>query len=158
MNELRETLALLAAFAMIALASREIGRLALRTSLPLISGFLLAGIIAGPYVLGLIPEEVAQRLRFLDQVSLAFIAFAAGSELYVRELRGRFRSISRITLGNALIVPVLGAVTLYLVSDLIPFLHESGTEVRVAAALLTGAILVARSPSSVIAIVNELRA
>ncbi len=43
-----------ACFAIIALASKQIGQSLVKTGLPFISGFLLTGIVAGPYVLGLI--------------------------------------------------------------------------------------------------------
>ena len=46
-----------AAFAFIALASNQIGQLFKKINLPLISGFLFAGVVAGPYVLGLISKE-----------------------------------------------------------------------------------------------------
>ncbi|MCB0126374.1 MAG: cation:proton antiporter, partial [Caldilineaceae bacterium] len=95
---------------------------------------------------------------FLDDISLGIIAFAAGSEFYLSELRGRFRAILLVTAGNTLIVPILGTITIYLLADFIPFMQDLSSESRLAAALVAGAILIARSPSSAIAIVNELRA
>ena len=73
----------LASFLIVALASQRIGQFFARVHLPLISGFLFAGILAGPYVLGLISTELTENLRFVDEISLAVIAFAAGSELYL---------------------------------------------------------------------------
>ena len=87
----------IAGFAIIALASRQIGQYFARANLPLITGFLFTGMIAGPFMLGLIPKEAQSSLLFVDQLSLAFIAFAAGSELYLKELRSRFRSIKWAT-------------------------------------------------------------
>ena len=46
----------------------------------------------------------------------------------------------------------------YLLSGMIPGLADLSPAIRVAASLLAGAILVARSPSSAIAVVKELRA
>ncbi len=149
---------ILLAFAFIALASRRIGEVAMGARLPLISGYLLAGMLAGPYLLGLIPEGVPQQLRFLDEVSLAFIAFAAGSELYLRELRGRLRSIGWITTGLTLATFTFGSLAVILLAERVPFMRELPVAARAAVAILAGAILVARSPSSAIAIVNELRA
>lgn len=67
-------------FARIAAASKQIGQSLVKTGLPLISGFLLTGIVAGPYVLDLISVEAISNLRFVDEISLGFIAFAAGNE------------------------------------------------------------------------------
>lgn len=149
---------ILLAFAFIALASRRIGEVAVNARLPLISGYLLAGMLAGPYLLGLIPEGVPERLRFLDEAALAIIAFAAGAELYLRELRGRLRSIAWVTFGQTLATFTLGALAVVLLAEQVPFLRDFSIAGRVAVAVLAGAILVARSPSSAIAIVNELRA
>lgn len=62
--------------------------------LPLISGFLLTGIVAGTYVLDLISMEATSNLRFVDEIALGFIAFAAGGELYLKELKTRVKSIA----------------------------------------------------------------
>lgn len=146
------------AFAFIALASRQIGRAAMGARLPLISGYLIAGMLAGPYLLGLIPQGVPQQLQFLDEISLAFIAFAAGTELYLKELRGRLRSIAWITGGLTLFTFTLGSLAVVLLLDKVSFAQELPLASRAAIAILAGAILVARSPSSAIAIINELRA
>jgi len=69
-------------FAIIAIASKQIGHSLVKTGIPLISGFLLTDIVAGPYVLDLITREATLNLRFVDEISLGFIAFAAGGELY----------------------------------------------------------------------------
>ncbi len=146
------------AFLVVSLAAREIGRFFTHIRLPLISGFLLAGVLVGPFLLNMVPAEAIQPLHFIDEVSLAFIAFAAGSELHMVELRGRFKSIGWVTLGNALIVPLLGSLAIFFLADFIPFMQTMSPIGRAAVAILGGAILLARSPSSAIAIVNELRA
>ena len=153
-----DILALLAVFAFIALSSRQLGRSGSRAGLPLISGYLLAGMVAGPYILGLLPQGIGEQLRIVDEVSLGFIAFAAGSELYLSELRGQGRSISLVNLGQIVATFSLGAGTLYLLADRVPFIGELGQQGRLAMSVLAGAILVATSPASTIAIINELRA
>ena len=137
-----------AGFTIIALASKQIGQYFAKINLPLISGFLFAGIIAGPFVLDLIPAEAVDQLRFVDEVSLAFIAFAAGSELYLKELHSRLKSIAWVTVGNVLVIPATGALALFWLADFVPFMQDLSTSNRFAVALLGGAILVARSRSS----------
>jgi Trk K+ transport system NAD-binding subunit/Kef-type K+ transport system membrane component KefB len=150
--------AALVGFALVALASRQLGQVAARFRLPLITGFLLTGIVAGPYVTGLISPHTAERLRFVDQISLAFIAFAAGAEIYGRSLKGRWRSIGWVTGGLVGVTLAVGGSGFYLLSARIPFLQTMAPGNRLGIALLAAAILVARSPSSAIAIVSELRA
>jgi Trk K+ transport system NAD-binding subunit/Kef-type K+ transport system membrane component KefB/mannitol/fructose-specific phosphotransferase system IIA component (Ntr-type) len=147
-----------AGFALIALASKQMGKSLKKTGLPLISAFLLTGIISGPYVLGMITKEAVETLGFVDEISLGFIAFAAGAELYLKELRSKLQSIAWITAGLVTFTFSLTAITFYLISAHIPFMAEMPPATKAAVAILAGAILVARSPSSAIAIVNELRA
>jgi Trk K+ transport system NAD-binding subunit/NhaP-type Na+/H+ or K+/H+ antiporter len=151
-------LAALAAFALVALASRQVGDVFARARLPLITGFLVTGILAGPHVLGLIAPEVTARLGFVDQISLAFIAFAAGAEIYGPSLRGRWRSIGWVTASLVVFTLVIGGGGFHLLSSRIPFLQPYGAGGRAGMALVAAAILVARSPSSAIAVVSELRA
>ncbi len=145
-------------FAVVALASQQIGKLFLRLRLPLITGFLITGIAAGPFVLGLLDEDKVDHVNYLNDISLAFIAFAAGSELYLKELRSRIKSITYNTFGQLVITMVLGSLSVYFLAEQIPFMKSLGSSARWAVALLAGVIFVARSPASAIAIINEMRA
>lgn len=147
-----------ACFVIIAVASKQIGQSLTKTGLPLISGFLLTGVVAGPYILDLISVEAAMNLRFVDEISLGFIAFAAGGELYLKELKTRLKTIAWVTTGLVVCTFSLTGLTFFFLSDLIPFMKTMPMAAKVAVSILAGAIMVARSPSSAIAIVNELRA
>lgn len=148
----------LASFAFIVLAAHQVGRLATHLHLPLISGYLLAGIFAGPFVLRFMSTSNVDALRFLDETSLAFIAFAAGSEMALDELRGRYRSIGWNTVTQIVAVYIVCMAAIMLLADYIPFMRDLTPAGRIASALLGGTILAARSPSSAIAIINEMRA
>ena len=145
-------------FAVIALASKQIGQFFIKSPLPLISAFLFTGILAGPYILDLISLEAIEKLRFVDELSLAFIAFAAGSALYLKDLKSRFKSIKWVSIGLVVSTFTIGSLTVFMLSDLIPFMRTMPVSGRIAISILAGSILVARSPSSAIAVVNELRA
>ena len=149
---------IIVSFSIIALASKQIGQYFAKVRLPLISGFLFTGMIAGPHVLDLIPKEAAKKLLFIDQISLAAIAFAAGGELYVKELKSRLKSIKWVTTGLVAATFTLGSLSVVILADHIPFMQSMPATGRIAVAILAGTILVARSPSSAIAVVNELRA
>ena len=72
--------------------------------------------------------------------------------------RAVFRTIRWVTLGQLVFTYTLSALALFLLAGAIPFMAELPTPARLAIALMGAAILVARSPSSAIAIINELRA
>lgn len=153
-----ELLFFIAGFIVIALAARQIGDILKNTGLPLISGFLFTGIITGPYVLDLISAEAVRSLRFVDEVALGVIAFAAGSELYIKELRHRLKTIAWITTGLVVSTFSITSIVFFMLSGFMPFTADMPLPARIGVSLLAGAIFVARSPSSAIAIVNELRA
>ncbi len=148
----------LASFSFIVLAAYNVGRLATYLHLPLISGYLLAGIFAGPFVLKFVSAPDLEELRFLDEMSLAFIAFFAGSEMALDEMRGRYRSIGWNTLTQIVSIYLLSGAAILLLADFIPFMGDLSTGGRLAVALMGGTILTARSPSSAISIINEMRA
>ncbi len=153
-----QLVAALLVFGLIALASRQIGAFFTRIHFPLVTGFLLTGILAGPHVLQVVSAGSLARVHFLDQIALGFIGFAAGTHLYLPELKSRFRTIRWVTLGQVVFTYTLSTLALFLLADAIPFMETLPAPARLAIALIGAAILVARSPSSAIAIINELRA
>ena len=153
-----ETIVTLSLFGMIALVAKDIGHVCARIGLPLISGFMIVGVLAGPYVLGVVRPGIGEHLRFVDQFSLAFIAFAAGGELDLREVRGRLRSILSILTGQTVVVFVLGSIVFVALAPWIPFMQGMSSLEALGVGLLGATIMVARSPSSAYAIIKELRA
>ncbi len=154
----RTIIALLAGFAIVAIAANQIAGFFQKIKLPLITGLLIIGIVAGPFLLKLIPLEAAQQLNFINELALAFIAFAAGAELYLRELRTRINSIKWISIAQLALTIIITSLGIFLVQDYIPFMDGLNFETRLSISLLIGTIFVARSPASAIAIINELRA
>lgn len=142
----------------VALAARQMGDLFAKIKLPLISGFLFTGIVAGPFVLDFIHTEDIPNFVLLDQMALAFIAFAAGAELELHVIRGYFRSIVSIISGQVIAVFSIGIAAFILLQDMIPFMADLPQKEVLAVALLGATIMVARSPSSALAIIKELRA
>lgn len=154
----KEFLILILGFIVITVASNRISRVFKKVKLPFITGFLFTGILCGPYFLGMVPEVSRIRLNFINEMALSFIAFAAGSELYLRELRSRINSIKWNTIGQLTSTFLIGGVAVFLLADFIPFMQNMNVASRIAVSLLSGVIFVARSPASAIAIINELRA
>ena len=145
-------------FGMIALAASQLAVFSRKVKLPLITGLLLTGIVTGPFVLKLIPASAIPYLDFINDMALAYIAFAASAELYLREMRSRIQSIKWMTLSQLIGTFVLSGVAVYLLAGHIPFMAQFSTSHKLAVASLFAVIFVARSPASAIAIVNEMRA
>lgn len=156
--QIEMTLIALGSFILVALAARLIGQFFSRYGLPYITGYLLAGALAGPFIFGLMSEDAPTQLRFVDQLSLAVIAFIAGSELYLKELRSRLRPILLNTAGIVVVAPLLIGVVLFVATEFIPFTRDLPVENRFVVALLGAIILMALSPASTIAVIQEVRA
>ncbi len=151
-------LILLVGFSIVAIAGYEIAKVFQKIKFPLITGLIITGIVAGSSVLNFIPSTTLPKLNFLNDIALAIIAFSAGSELYLKELRSRISSIKWMTIGQLVSTFVLSAIVIYYAADYIPFMTGLPSKVKIIIAVLFGVIFVARSPSSAIAVINELRA
>jgi Trk K+ transport system NAD-binding subunit/Kef-type K+ transport system membrane component KefB len=153
-----QTLLYTISFLVLCLASHRIGQLFSRIRLPYITGYLFAGVLVGSFGLGLLPMEAAEQLRFIDEIALGVIAFVAGSELYLKDLRSRLRRILWTAGGILVAALVLIGLAIFTLTRFIPFTQGMSVGGRVAVALLGGTVLLALSPPSTIAVIREVRA
>ncbi|KAG6961023.1 hypothetical protein JG688_00009311 [Phytophthora aleatoria] len=59
-----------------------------------ITGYLVAGILSGPFLANLLNEDVVDMLgSYVNAFALSFISFQAGQEIYLPELRPQIKSI-----------------------------------------------------------------
>jgi len=158
MSGIQETLLLLGGFAIIAVAANQIARFFQKIKLPFITGLLVIGLFSGPFIFKLLPVGSGHNLQFINDISLAFIAFAASAELYLKELRSRIQSIKWMTASQLIITFTLCSIVVYFLSDYIGFMREMSKAGKIGVAILMAAIFVARSPASAIAVINEMRA
>jgi Kef-type K+ transport system membrane component KefB/Trk K+ transport system NAD-binding subunit len=155
---IKSVLIFLIGFIIVAIAANQVAKVFQKIKFPLITGLIITGIIAGSSVLNFIPTDAIDKLHFLNEIALAIIAFSAGSELYLNDLRSRIQSIKWMTIGQLIITFVASSIVIYFVAYSIPFMADLPTKSKVAIAILFGTIFVARSPSSAIAVINEMRA
>lgn len=149
---------LLIGFLIVAIASYQIAKVFQKIKFPLITGLIITGIISGTSLLNFIKLETLQELHFLNDLALSIIAFSAGSELYLDDLRSRIKSIKWMVLCQLFITFIISSVVIYFVADQIPFMIALNSPTKVGISILFATIFVARSPSSVIAVINEMRA
>lgn len=134
------------------------GRLARLIKLPTITGFLITGMLTGPFFWGLLTRQELMSLQLLEHSALGFIALMAGSELEIKTLKSRLGSILGVMLGLVSVTASIGTGALYLLADWLPFLNGTSSATRWAAAILAGVIMTARSPSAAIAVIGEMKA
>ncbi|HUH12144.1 MAG TPA: cation:proton antiporter [Longimicrobiales bacterium] len=145
----------LLAFGFVILAAYTVGELATVVGLPKIVGYLFAGVVFGPYVLGTIPYEAAGRLEPVSQLAVALIAFLAGAELRWSEVRERGVALLKIMSVELAAAFIAIGVFLYLARGFIPPLADAGATELVAFILLFAAIAIVHSPAVTMALLTE---
>lgn len=126
--------------------------------IPKITGYIVAGVVAGPYATGFLDFDTVGTLQLVNELALSFIALHAGAALDPSLLSGRTRALVFNLLLQSLIVPlcVFGAVMV--AAPLFAFTSGMATPQRLILATLSAIIALARSPSSAMAIITECRA
>lgn len=147
------------------LAAHLFGRVGAQLRLPLITGYLVAGVLLGPHALGLLTSEIADSLTVVTQIALGLIALTAGGELGIERVRPRLAAIGWVTLLHTVVIfaATAGAFVALWVT-----LRRGGVELALtrglgdgqvlALALILGLVATATSPSSTVAVINEMRA
>ena len=126
--------------------------------LPHLTGYLLAGIVAGPHLLHLIDHHTVSQLTTVNGLALALIAMEGGAELKIDGLRKGFKSLAWATLLQSLVVPMVMTGVLIACKPLIPFLSALSTTAMIGVGLLWGVLAMTRSPSATLGILAQTRA
>lgn len=125
---------------------------------PHLTGYLLAGIIAGPHVLALIDQDTVKHLAPVNTLALALIALAGGTELRIDQVRRGLKSLVISNLVQTVAIMVIIGGVFIAARPLLPFTRNLAFGGLVAVALLWGIIATTRSPSATLAILAQTRA
>ena len=134
------------------------GSLVAQIGLPRITGFLVAGAIVGPEVLGLITPDMVDGLNLFRGLAVPFIALLAGAELHVPTLIGGLRGSIAITVVTVVTSIVVIAGAAFAARDLFPFLDGLAGADALVVCLLIALPLTATSPSMAIALRDDVEA
>ncbi|HWO25984.1 MAG TPA: cation:proton antiporter [Kofleriaceae bacterium] len=146
------------AFGYLLLTAFLTGKIVNRLGLPKLTGYIISGVVSGPFVLGLVDAPMTKSLSIVSGAATAIIALEAGLELRLSSVRRVARTLRAITL-----LAVVGAMfvlggTVYLLSPYLPFLQAYEPQQAAAVAMVLGVALSAQSPAVVMALLAELRA
>ena len=122
-------------------------RLTKRLGLPYVSGYIVSGILIGPYLLGLIPQDVVTKMSFVSDIALAFIAFGVGRFLKKETIRATGRAVPIVTVAEALLS---GALVTLVTMGLLRMDWKLS--------LLLGAIATATAPASTMMTISQYKA
>lgn len=126
--------------------------------LPHLSGYLLAGIIAGPHVLHLVQHDTVETLTKVNKLALSLIALAGGAELRLDDLKQGIKGLAYATLFQSTLALLICMGTFFLVAPYLPFLNGFSLPALIGAAGLWGVLAVTRSPAALLGILSQTRA
>lgn len=124
--------------------------------IPHLTGYLFAGILAGPDVLALIDRGTLAQLGPVNTLALSLIALAGGAELHVDLLRATARSLAWSSLFQHTVVFALSTGAFFLLAPFTPFASLQ-TSALWAVAVLWGVVSCTRSPAALLGIIAQVR-
>jgi Kef-type K+ transport system membrane component KefB len=156
-GNLVDTLQYALAFIVVLVAAHPLGLFFPKLfKLPLITGYLVIGIIAGPFVANLLPKALVNMLsNYVSALALSFISFQAGQEIYLPELRPQLKQIF-VLLGVLYVTAMVTLTVVHLLANNAFFYDDFITNCQLGIALMFGSISVLGSPATVMAIKIEL--
>ncbi|MFO8085171.1 MAG: cation:proton antiporter [Desulfobacterales bacterium] len=140
------------------LSAHIIGKIVKIIYLPLISGYILAGILAGPFMSGFLSTDMVGRLNLVNDLALSLIALSAGGSLHLELLRKRILPIAFNIIFQSIFIFFLVFTFIKYLNELFEFTKTISPAQMTAFGILLGVMAIARSPSSAIAIINECKA
>src|SRR5690554_742305 len=132
--------------AVLLLAGLVVGKLANLVKLPAVTGYVVAGLLLGPSLLGAVSQNTLEQLSMIEGIALSIIALAIGGELRLATLRRFGTSVLIITMAQSLGAFVLVFFTFWALGAIFSW------------ALFWGAISTATAPAATLAVVKEYQA
>jgi Kef-type K+ transport system membrane component KefB len=123
-----------------------VGRVAKFARLPSLIGYMIVGVILGPSVLHLFDEPSMERLSFITEIALGFVAFSIGSELNLSSLKRLGMGIISIILVESFGAFLVVVLAMYLLTGDLPL------------SLIFGSMAPASAPAGTVAVIQECRA
>lgn len=134
-----------------------LGELAEKVKLPKISGYIFAGILLNPDLMGIMPGNFVDHTDPLLSVSLSFITFSIGGSLSAEKLRATGKKILFLTVLESFFAFI--SVFLFLFISLYFFIHIfNSVYVILAVSLVLASLAAPTDPSATLAVIHEFKA
>ncbi len=127
-------------------AGMALGRLVKLIKLPNVTGYLLAGLLLGPSVLGLLSEDFLSAATLISDMALGFIAFSIGNEFKISYFKRVGATPIVIATLESLFAVVFVSGALILAGFEAPF------------SLVLGSIAAATAPAATIMVIKQYKA
>ena len=150
----------LIAMAVALLGGLMMSRLTKKVNLPAVTGYLIAGLLLGPYCLGALKLlyfgfhtlEQVEGFNIVTQTALGFIAFTIGNEFRVHQLKSMGAKAITIGIFQAVVATIFVDLALIGLHFIFPDM------ISVPAAITLGAIASATAPAATLMVVRQYKA
>ncbi len=132
--------------ALMVFTGMALGRVVKLIKLPNVTGYLLAGLLLGPSILGIINEDFLNNITIISDTALGFIAFSIGNEFKVSYFKRVGATPIVIATFESLFAVVFVVVALVISGQSIPF------------SLVLGSIAAATAPAATIMVIKQYKA
>ena len=146
-DNMNQTAQILIALTIMLFSGFLITRITKLLRLPNVSGYIIAGILIGPYVLNFIPTGIIPNMSFVSDIALGFIAFGVGKFFKLEVIKKAGIKILIITLFESLLAMALISIAMM-------FIFKLDWKLS----LLIGAIASATAPASTLMTIKQYRA
>ena len=121
-------------------------------NLPNVTGYLIAGVLVGPYCINLLNAENLSDVSFISTIALGFIAFSIGGEFKLDAIKRLGGKVLTITFMQAFFAVAFVMASLFVVQAI------DKTLVSTPAILLLSAIATATAPAATLMVVRQYKA
>ncbi|MEO7730712.1 MAG: cation:proton antiporter [Kofleriaceae bacterium] len=146
------------AFGFLLLTAYFAARLVNGIGLPRLTGYLLAGVVAGPFVLDLVTHEMADSLGIVNGVATCILGLTAGAELNLKRIRPVMPTLRALIAIAVLGGIVVLAAVLYALRPMLPMFSAFSPTESLAVCAVLAVALTPQSPAVVMALLSETRA
>jgi alpha,alpha-trehalose-phosphate synthase [UDP-forming] len=131
------------------------GDLLRRFRLPRLTGYLLFGLLVGPYLGNIITEPMARQLQVINGISTTLIALVAGLTINLERFGRRLGAIARLT-GSMLVVAMVGLfVVMWVAWPWLPIDPGATGMAKLSMLTLLVVIVISFSPTMAAAVIAE---
>ena len=123
-----------------------LGRLVKKIKLPNVTGYLLAGVLLGPCVLGILSENFVSNIEIISDMALGFIAFSIGNEFKISYFKRVGATPIIIACFESLFAVVFVVIALVVAGFDLTF------------SLVLGSIAAATAPAATIMVIKQYKA
>ncbi|MEM7647012.1 MAG: cation:proton antiporter, partial [Pseudomonadota bacterium] len=148
----------LLAIGLVLLGAYTLSEIGSNLKLPRVTGYILAGLLLGPFALKILSSEVVQEIKMFNTLAIGLIAVTAGLELHFASLKKVILPILSTSLFKLVTLILLICGSLFIANQ---YLYDFGMGAGLglfSLGLIFAALSLGTSPAISIAVISEMKA